>query len=136
LGKTIFLTTHFMDEAQQLADRVAVMRGGEIIAEGRPQDIGGRDLRPAEIRFVLPEGYGLDDLPAQHVERRSLSGDEVLLVTREPVRAAHALTAWALDRDLDLAHFAVAQPTLEDIYLELTGSASENPSAPVKEVAA
>jgi ABC-2 type transport system ATP-binding protein len=136
LGKTIFLTTHFMDEAQQLADRVAVMRGGEIIAEGRPQDIGGRNLRPAEIRFVLPEGYGLDDLPAQHVERRSLSGDEVLLVTREPVRATHALTAWALDRDLDLAHFAVAQPTLEDIYLELTGSASETPSAPTKEVAA
>ena len=56
LGKTIFLTTHFMDEAQALADRVAVMRGGEIIASGRPDEIGGRDLRPAEIRFALPAG--------------------------------------------------------------------------------
>ena len=54
LGKTIFLTTHFMDEAQHLADRVAVMRAGEIIAVGRPDELGGRDLRPAEIRFSLP----------------------------------------------------------------------------------
>ena len=50
----MFLTTHFMDEAQQLADRVAVMAGGEIIAIGRPDELGGRDLRPAEIRFALP----------------------------------------------------------------------------------
>src|SRR5947209_9015565 len=83
LGKTIFLTTHFMDEAQQLADHVAVMRAGEIIARGRPQDLGGRDLRPAEIRFELPEGFGLDDLPSEHIERRSMSDAGVLLVTRE-----------------------------------------------------
>ena len=56
LGKTVFLTTHFMDEAQQLADRVAIMRAGEIIAVGRPDELGGRDLRPAEIRFELPAG--------------------------------------------------------------------------------
>ena len=63
LGKTVFLTTHFMDEAQQLADRVAVMAGGEIIATGRPDELGGRDLRPAEIRFVLPGGWSLGDVP-------------------------------------------------------------------------
>src|ERR1700759_4257864 len=63
LGKTIFLTTHFMDEAQALSDRVAVMRGGEIIASGRPDEIGGRNLRPAEIRFALPSTWSLGDIP-------------------------------------------------------------------------
>src|SRR6202030_3866795 len=53
LGKTVFLTTHYMDEAQYLANRVAVMRAGEIIASGRPDQLGGRDLRPAEIQFTL-----------------------------------------------------------------------------------
>jgi ABC-2 type transport system ATP-binding protein len=62
LGKTIFLTTHFMDEAQHLADRVAVMRAGEIIALGAPEELGGRDLRPAEIRFSLPAEWSLGDV--------------------------------------------------------------------------
>ena len=52
----VFLTTHYMDEAQALADRVAIMRGGQIIAIGSPDELGGRDQRPAEIRFVLPAG--------------------------------------------------------------------------------
>ena len=121
LGKTIFLTTHFMDEAQFLADRVAVMRGGQIIASGRPDELGGRDLRPAEVRFALPEGMSLGDVPEVPFERRELQGDRVLIATREPVRAAQILTTWALDRALDLEHFSVTQPTLEDIYLELTG---------------
>ncbi|MGZ4171826.1 MAG: ABC transporter ATP-binding protein, partial [Solirubrobacteraceae bacterium] len=72
LGKTVFLTTHYMDEAQFLADRVAVMRGGRIIASGRPDELGGRDLRPAEIRFELPEGRELTDVPALPQERREL----------------------------------------------------------------
>src|SRR6201986_3020908 len=63
LGKTIFLTTHFMDEAQALADRVAVMNRGELIALGTPDELGGRDLRPAEIRFALPAEWSLGDVP-------------------------------------------------------------------------
>jgi ABC-2 type transport system ATP-binding protein len=126
LGKTVFLTTHFMDEAQYLADRVAVMRAGQIIATGRPEDLGGRDLRPAEIRFVLPEGYALDEIPDRYCEQAALEGDHVLLTSREPVRAAHEITTWALGREIELAHFSVAQPTLEDIYLELTGTSHEN----------
>jgi ABC-2 type transport system ATP-binding protein len=124
LGKTVFLTTHFMDEAQFLADRVAVMRGGQIIASGRPDDLGGRDLRPAEIRFALPDesGLSLGDVPDVPSESRELVGDRVVIHTRQPVRAAQIITSWAVERDLDLAHFSVTQPTLEDIYLELTGS--------------
>ena len=121
LGKTIFLTTHFMDEAQALADRVAVMRGGEIIASGRPDEIGGRDLRPAEIRFALPPSWSLGDIPDVPSVGREIQADRVTVFTREPVVASHEITTWALEHDVELAHFSVTQPTLEDIYLELTG---------------
>jgi ABC-2 type transport system ATP-binding protein len=135
LGKTIFLTTHFMDEAQHLADRVAVMSAGVIIASGRPDELGGRDVRPAEIRFALPAGWSLGDVPALPAESSSVEGDRVLVRTRAPVRAAQVLTTWAVEHDVDLEHFSVTQPTLEDIYLELTGAAAEHESA-VQEAAA
>jgi ABC-2 type transport system ATP-binding protein len=122
LGKTVFLTTHLMDEAQTLADRVAIMRAGEIIAIGGPDELGGRDLRPAEIRFVLPAGWSLGDLPDLNGAERSMQGDRVLITAREAVRVANAVTGWALERGVELEHFSVSQPTLEDIYLELTGS--------------
>jgi ABC-2 type transport system ATP-binding protein len=136
LGKTIFLTTHFMDEAQHLADRVAVMRNGEIIASGRPDELGGRDLRPAEIRFSLPRTIALGDVPPVPCESRTLDGERVLVVTREPVRAAQILSTWALERDADIGHFSVAQPTLEDIYLELTGGGEQSSVSQSEEVVA
>ena len=126
LGKTVFLTTHYMDEAQHLADRVAVMSAGKIIAVGRPDELGGRDLRPAEIRFGLPVGLSLGELPEVPAVERSLDGDTVLLLSTEPVRAAHEITGWALERGIELERFSVSQPTLEDIYLELTGSSDQN----------
>ena len=119
LGKTVFLTTHYMDEAQSLAHRVAVMNGGQIIASGRPEELGGRDLRPAEIRFRLPSEWSLGDLPDVPGER-SLEGDSVLVRTREAVLASQQITSWAIEHGVDLGHFSVSQPTLEDIYLELT----------------
>jgi ABC-2 type transport system ATP-binding protein len=122
LGKTIFLTTHYMDEAQTLGDRVGVMRAGEIIAIGQPEEIGGRNLRPAEIRFVLPPGLSLSDIPEVPADGRRIEGERVVLATTEPVRAAQRITTWALENDFDLEHFSVTQPTLEDIYLELTGA--------------
>jgi ABC-2 type transport system ATP-binding protein len=136
LGKTVFLTTHFMDEAQYLADRVAVMRDGEIIAAGRPDELGGRDLRPAEIRFSLPKTIALGDVPDLPCESRSLDGERVVVVTRELVRAAQILTTWALERDADLGHFSITQPTLEDIYLELTGGGAQNSALRSEEVVA
>jgi ABC-2 type transport system ATP-binding protein len=126
LGKTVFLTTHYMDEAQHLANRVAVMNAGQIIAIGRPEELGGRDLRPAEIRFSLPTEWSLGDLPDVPCERRALDDDRVVVLTKQPVVAAQRITTWALDHDVDLGHFSVNQPTLEDIYLELTGPAGHN----------
>jgi ABC-2 type transport system ATP-binding protein len=129
LGKTVFLTTHYMDEAQHLANRVAVMNAGQIIAMGRPEELGGRDLRPAEIRFSLPPQWSLGDLPDMPCEQRVREGDRVVVMTKEPVVATQRITNWALDHDVDLGHFSVSQPTLEDIYLELTGNQRENVSA-------
>jgi ABC-2 type transport system ATP-binding protein len=121
LGKTIFLTTHFMDEAQTLADRVAVMRAGEIIATGPPNELGGRDARPAEIRFELPDGWTLEQLPAVAALERIAEGRRVLIRTDQTIRTTAQITAWALEHDLELAQFSVSQPSLEDVYLELTG---------------
>jgi ABC-2 type transport system ATP-binding protein len=122
LGKTVFLTTHYMDEAQYLANRVAVMRRGEIIAIGRPDELGGRDLRPAEIRFTLPPEWSLGDVPEVPCEGRSMEGDRVLVSSTEPVIATQRITSWAVEQGIDLVGFSVTQPTLEDIYLELTRS--------------
>jgi ABC-2 type transport system ATP-binding protein len=128
LGKTVFLTTHFMDEAQHLADRVAIMRRGEIIALGSPDELGGRDARPAEIRFALPAGVGLDQLPLMPYERCGLERGRAMIVTPEPVQALQLLTGWAIDRELRLTRLEVSQPSLEDIYLELTGDDAGRPA--------
>ncbi len=129
LGKTVFLTTHYMDEAQHLASRVAVMNAGQIIATGRPDELGGRDLRPAEIRFGLPAGFSLADLPEVPAQERSAEDGRVLVLTTEPVAAAQRITTWALERGVELERFSVSQPTLEDIYLELTGSGDQGHEA-------
>jgi ABC-2 type transport system ATP-binding protein len=126
LGKTVMLTTHFMDEAQELADRVAVMVDGRIVALGTPEEIGGRDRAPARIRFELPRGTALADLPALGPAEIAATGPgRVLVVTRDGVAATHRLTGWALDRGVELRGFSVTQPTLEDVYLQLTDTPEE-----------
>jgi ABC-2 type transport system ATP-binding protein len=119
LGKTVFLTTHYMDEAQALADRVAVMAGGQLVAIGPPAQLAGRDSLPTEIRFALPAGIGPSQLPELDGQV-SANGAGVLLTTSDSVAALHRLTGWALERDVALAGLAVSQPSLEDVYISLT----------------
>ena len=100
LGKTVFLTTHYLDEAEHLADRVAVLRNGQVVREGRPSDLTGGAVE-TEIRY-----------------RRN--GEELVERTREPTRRLHELTAEAVERGEELDALEVRRPTLEDVYLELT----------------
>jgi ABC-2 type transport system ATP-binding protein len=120
LGKTVFLTTHYMDEAEHLADRIAVIAGGHIVAEGTPGTLGGRDLMAATIRFTLPDGTGVDELPP---ELRALVANvdgHVTLATETPLVHVRELADWALGRGIDLPDLDVSRPTLEDVYLQLT----------------
>jgi ABC-2 type transport system ATP-binding protein len=104
LGKTVFLTTHYMDEAQRLADRVTIISGGEIVARGTPEDLGDRGSQAATIRY-----------------RRG--GREVKVETTTPVQTLHELTGEALERGEELEGLEVTRPSLEDVYLELTADA-------------
>jgi ABC-2 type transport system ATP-binding protein len=101
LGKTILLTTHYLDEAESLADRVAVLREGRIAAIGRPEDLTG-SAPATEIRYRW-------------------NGEDELVSTHEPTRALHELTAKALAEGRELENLSVRRPTLEEIYLALTG---------------
>jgi ABC-2 type transport system ATP-binding protein len=120
LGKTILLTTHYMDEAQHLADRVIVLARGRIVAEGPPDTIGGRDLGGSVVSFRLPAGVDAVELPAGLPADLDARDALVELRTAEPTRVLHTLTGWAVERGVELEGLTVTRPTLEDIYLELT----------------
>jgi ABC-2 type transport system ATP-binding protein len=118
LGKTVLLTTHYMDEAQQLADRVAVIAAGRIIAEGTPDTLGGRGQAASRIRFRQPvAAFPLPDPLAAHIVETA--NGMVLLRTGDPVSLLHSLTAWAMKHGLPLEGLEVTRPSLEETYLEL-----------------
>jgi ABC-2 type transport system ATP-binding protein len=121
LGKTIFLTTHFMDEAQALADRVAVLVAGEIVAEGPPSSLAGAAPARARIRFRLPAGAP----SPPELGQRALPDGSWEITTDEPTEVTHALTGWAIGEALTLDRLEVAPASLEDVYLELTGGADD-----------
>jgi ABC-2 type transport system ATP-binding protein len=103
LGKTVLLTTHYLDEAEELADRVAIVKGGQILAEGSPAalGVGGARYRVAYVR----------------------DGEPVIHQTGDPTRLLHELTAAALAQGLELDALSVTRPSLEQVYLELTADA-------------
>jgi ABC-2 type transport system ATP-binding protein len=121
LGKTVFLTTHYMDEAEHLADRIIVLADGDIVAEGSPKTLGGRDRMTATVRFTLPRGLDRRDLPTE-IRRLTESGDEgtTCLHTETPLLHVHLLADWAFGRGINLPDLDVRRPTLEDVYLDLT----------------
>lgn len=121
LGKTILLTTHYMDEAQNLADRLAVIDRGKIVAEGTPDTIGGRRSAGTTIRFDA-RGLPVDAIPLNHV---AVAEGIVEVSTENPTRDLHALTAWAVSGGHTLEDLTVTRPSLEDVYLELTDEGTE-----------
>src|SRR6185312_6811477 len=121
LGKTIFLTTHYMDEAEALADRIVVLRAGEIVAEGTPGTLGGRDRAAYQITFTLPPGVTIGDLPVGTGPARPLAQPGRVLIESEHVMPAlQALSGWAIERRHALSDLLVRRPALEDVYLALT----------------
>jgi ABC-2 type transport system ATP-binding protein len=148
LGKTIFLTTHYMDEAEALADRIVIIAAGRIVAAGTPATIGGRATEATTVSFMLPAGLTLADLPdlpefpglgeisladprdlpslpdgaaAGHDGQVVVGRDGLVEITHpEHVPILHALTSWALEHGHPLTDMSVHRPSLEEIYLRLT----------------
>ncbi len=106
LGKTVFLTTHYMDEAQRLADRVTIISRGEVVASGTPDDLGHRESLPTTISYRL-------------------GGEDVSVETTTPVADLHDLTGRAVEQGLELEGLEVTRPNLEDVYLSLTAEGEE-----------
>lgn len=120
LGKTIFLTTHFMDEAQNLADRITIMNCGQIVAQGSPDELGKMVGTALVIRFQMPKGADKDEIGRAIGTGLETSGLTATVNAEKPVETLHALTGWALDKGVDLHGIELERPRLEDIYLELT----------------
>jgi ABC-2 type transport system ATP-binding protein len=118
LGKTILLTTHYMDEAQALADRVAIIAAGRIVAEGTPDELAAAQ-HVTDIRFPLPADAAPAELPRVS-GRVTTRGRSVEISTDDPTHDLLALTGWAAGRGADLDGLTVTRPSLEDIYLTLT----------------
>ena len=124
-GTTIVLTTHYMEEAERLADRIAVIAAGEIVAVGTPGSLGRRSLMAAQLSFTIPAGVQPSELPvalgAPGIDR---SG-RISVRCEDAVSAMFCLTRWALDHEFALPDLELRRPTLEDVYLQLTAAGAD-----------
>ncbi len=119
LGRTVLLTTHYMDEAELLADRIVVIAGGRIVARGTASDLRDQSGIKPTLSWLPSEGDGLPaDLAVEMIEGRAT------IVSDTVVADTNRLTGWALAEGVDLPDLRVSQPTLEDVYLALTGAES------------
>ena len=117
LGKTIFLTSHSMDEVQYLADRVVIIAGGKVVARGTPDTLAGRQKAATSVRFQLAESV---NLPERLRQGARIDGRAIELETQDPTRLLYDLTTWAVQAGVSLEALEVTRPSLEDVYLEIT----------------
>jgi len=120
LGRTIVLSSHYMDEVQHLADQAIVLRGGRIVADGSPATLGAGTPKEALIRFRLPAARDASELPQELLRLVEARDGELVLRTVDSTRTLALLCNWAVERDLDLIGLEVVRPSLEDVYLRLT----------------
>ena len=123
LGKTVLLTTHYMDEAEYLADRVAIIVQGEIVAEGTPSELVRKD-GSTTIRFrVRP---GLEPPPDELSAQLSDDDGRYTITTDTPTRDLHRLSGWAIEQGAELEDLSVSSPSLEDLFVELAGASEQD----------
>jgi ABC-2 type transport system ATP-binding protein len=117
LGKTIFLTSHSMDEVQYLADRVVIIASGKVVAEGAPDTLAGRQKAATSVRFQLAATV---ELPERLRQGSTIEAGTIELETQDPTRLLYELTSWAVQAGVSLGGIEVTRPSLEDVYLEIT----------------
>ncbi|GAA1123335.1 ABC transporter ATP-binding protein [Kribbella jejuensis] len=123
LGKTVFLTTHYLDEAEYLADRIMVLSAGQVVAEGTPRTLGGRNHMTTAIRFTLPQQVKSEELPPRLYRLVEPGpGGSTVIRSDSPLSHLQLLGNWAVGRGVDLPDLDVHRPTLEEVYLSLTES--------------
>jgi ABC-2 type transport system ATP-binding protein len=122
LGTTVLLTTHYMEEAQVLADRVVVLQHGRIVGEGTPQELAEQLHLTSTVRFRLPGDVSVGDVPLSHATDVAVDGDMVSARSEHATALLAELCGWAAARDTELEGLQVLAPTLEDSYLALTAS--------------
>jgi ABC-2 type transport system ATP-binding protein len=122
LGKTIFLTSHAMDEVEYLADRVAIIAAGRIVAQGAPSTLAGREKAATVVKFQLPATG--PELPEQLRAGATVDGANVEVATKDATRTLYDLTSWAVQAHISLDGLEVTRPSLEDVYLEITEDAA------------